>query len=113
MYPKRKCSYKHTTSSKSIRFKKGHPYLPKVKTDAGTGTNSNEEVHDAFSDVCLATQSQKTQTLPSKLRPVIKAKNFELGLDHTNSEENIVVNSNKLSDLVSIFQHDCTDPSAE
>ena len=66
-----------------------------------------------ISDACFNTESKKTLTLPSKLRPVIKANNFELGLDQTDYEENIVVNLNKLSDLVSIFQHDSTDPSAE
>ena len=121
MYPKKKCSFKHNKSSKSTQFKKGHPYLPKVKTDAGTVIDSNEEGPQRivrpslaeFSDACFATESTKSQTLPSKLRPVIKANNFELGLDQTNSEENIVVNLNKLSDLVSLFQHDCRDPSAE
>ena len=52
------------------------------------------------------------QPLPVKLRPIVKTKSCELDLHHTTSEENIVVNLNKLSDLIASFQHDCSDPSA-
>ena len=67
---------------------------------------------EEFSDACFAAESSAPQPLPVKLRPIAKTKSCELDLHHTTSEENIVVNLNKLSDLVTSFQHDCSDPSA-
>ena len=62
--------------------------------------------------MCALLQSSAPQPLPVKLRPIVKTKSCELDLHHTTSEENIVVNLNKLSDLVTSFQHDCSDTSA-
>ena len=95
-----------------------------MKTDVVADSNDegphrNEGPHrivrpslEEFSDACFAAESFAPQPLPVKLRPIVKTKSCELDLHHTTSEENIVVYLNKLSDLVTSFQHNCSDPSA-
>ena len=114
MYPKRKCSYKHNQNAKGTQFKKGHSYLPKVKTDVVADSNDEgphkiEGPHrivrpslEDFSDACFAAESSAPQQLPVKLRPIVKTKSCGLDLHQTTSEENIVVNLNKLSAKVKI-----------
>ena len=88
MSPKMKCSYKRNKTAKKLRFRKGHPHLPpKVEKGVDNETDSSDEVPqrivrpsvDELSDACFAAEFNTPQTVPSKLRPVVKIKCEELG----------------------------------
>ena len=112
-------SNKKNTRRKQTQFKKGHEFTSTLKesyTDNSSSSSvsvlkrpSSQEYVDALS----AQSNCDVNVLPTKLRPVkIEVENendFEMSEE---SEENIIINLNKLSDLISAFlPHKCLSAS--
>lgn len=117
MAPKRKCSDKKNLGRKKSQFKKGHERFQVSYTDqivASSVSNITRPKHREFQDasyVCKS-ESDAIPVVPTKLRPekekdiVYDSGNFE------GSEENVIINLHKLTDLVGAFlPHSCLDAS--
>jgi hypothetical protein len=97
-----------------IQFKKGHKFTSTVKepyTDNSSGVSVSvlqRPTSNEFADALSAQSTSKcdVNVLPTKLRPVkIEDENdndndFEISEE---SEENIIINLNKLSKMISAF----------
>lgn len=121
-------SYRRNRKAKCTQFKKGNKYNIKYQLEVSDpsadpeGSNDDSPIRVSrpslaeYSDACqIAAKEEtvcRTNILPTKLRPAIKPTECNnLNLDSTSNEENIIVNLQKLSSLVSGSVHQCDDPS--
>lgn len=123
-------SYKRNRKAKATHFKKDNKcsikyHLPVHKADSVSSTvqNSGDSITQItrpsvaeYFDACQIAARNVTvnQQLicPTKLRPTIKpTKSNNFNCDETTKEENVIVNLDKLSLLVSGFIHRCKNPN--
>lgn len=120
-------SNRNNQKRKLTQFRKGHKII-KLSSDTYTSSKSTsadktikrpkiQEFKDAVKIQSESSWDLNTNILPSKLRPIKEEKqnniNSDIGFISSNeSEENIIVNLEKLSDIIKAFlPHSCDNPS--